>query len=242
MFLKRYPSVVFLTVKTDLDEQIENRMFLLSATVNQKKLMDSLDLQSEKAISPDGFMSDVQNNVKRRNLMARIRMPKTKEIQFVKFRREDVVKITKRFREEHPRLKPRSQRDYPRCLALIQAHALLNYDNRTLRNQSIYVNDTDIEASLELYKEIAKPNEVGIEPGLYGLATEVLKPVLEGAGDEGIALMRFRALWSEYSGGHLSDRTLARKFEQLELTELIERGKDAQDKRSTKIYASASRC
>ncbi len=237
VFLRGFPSVVFLTVKTDLDEQVKNRMFLLSATVNQQKLTGSLDLISEKTASPDGFNDRVKSNKKKRNLMARIRMLKGKEILYIKFKRDDIKRTQKMFQEEHPVLKPRSMRDYPRLLALIKGHALLNWSNRTLRNQSIYVNDADIKAGLDLYREIAEANELGLEPELYNFAVDVLEPRLKEAEEEGITLVQFRTLWSEYSGGYLSDRMLARKLEMLEMVGLVERGKDEQDKRLTKLYA-----
>ena len=64
---------------------------------------------------------------------------------------------------------PRHQRDISRLLALVKAHALLNFNHRERRGDDIVAEDEDVDAGFKLYKEISEANELGLSPELYDI-------------------------------------------------------------------------
>lgn len=234
VFIRGYPTVVFLTVKTDLDEQVRNRMILLSASVSKEKIEDALSLINERA-SDEEFDSVLESDDRRIELRYRILGIKHSGIGHVYFKRGDIDQVKERFLKKHKVRIPRHMRDYPRLLSLIKAHALLNYSHRERKGSSIYVNETDIREGEVLYDKIAVANELGIEPELYEFVRDILNPALDKVSGDGLSITEFRKLWYGYAGSQLSEYSLKRKLEMLETVGEVEIRKDG---RYNRIYST----
>lgn len=255
IFLRGYPSVIFLTVKTELNEQIKNRMFLLSAETSQTKISEGIDLIARRRYD-ETFLTFLEEHPGRIALKERILALKHAGIEGTRWKREDLEGVRDQYKIQHNSLKPRDSRDFPRLLTIIESLTLLNFSTREKNvNNEVIVQQSDIDAGKGLYDMIAPPNELGIEPELYYFWKERLQSALDDAfrvivnkiNDRdiesieyiGIDKAEFRTLWYGYTGSHLSDRQLDRKLEQLEMLRFIVRGTDKDDKRKTKLYAPA---
>jgi len=68
---------------------------------------------------------------------------------------------------KHEKLKPRHQRDISRLLAMIKAHALLNFDHREKISENIKVVQEDVNAGFKLYESVSEANELGLSPEIF---------------------------------------------------------------------------
>ena len=83
---------------------------------------------------------------------------------------ENWKELCEQFLKSHDNLIPRYQRDFPRLIALIKSHALLNWAQRdAFPDKRIKANSNDVEVGFKLYNWIAKPNELGLSPQVYTL-------------------------------------------------------------------------
>lgn len=176
--LRGYPSVIFCTVKLDPDEQEKTRLFLLSPEIDEAKLKESIELLAQKRCNPEMFTKVLESNLRRKLLKERIQAIRNSNIQRIIIPNSD--KVTTRFYAKHKQLKPRDQRDFPRIISLIKAHALLNCFNRKkIDNETIEAKQDDIEAGFALYEEIAEPNELGLPPYALDIYKKVFIPLFE---------------------------------------------------------------
>jgi hypothetical protein len=155
---------------------------MLSPETNADKLEASLRLLIAKVGDREAFRHWVDEHPQRRWLKARvadIQASHVKEIVVA-----DQENIYKRFRDSHPRLAPRHQRDLPRIIGLVKAHALLNWRHRERpREQTIIANQEDVDAGFWLYNQISEANELGLPPQLYEIHKSVITPLLETDSD-----------------------------------------------------------
>jgi len=107
---------------------------MLSPETREEKLEESLRLAVARTGDRQGFRGWAESHPRRRWLKARVEAIQAANINQVVI--EDQEGLYKRFRESHPRLAPRHQRDLPRILSLIKAHALLNCFNKERRDNS----------------------------------------------------------------------------------------------------------
>jgi hypothetical protein len=176
--LRGYPSVIFCTVKLDPDEQEKTRLFLLSPEIDENKLKESIELLALKRCNSQMFTKVLETNVRRKLLKERIQAIRNSSIRHIVIpKHEDVIN---RFKAKHKQLKPRVQRDFPRIISLIKAHALLNCFNRNkVENETIEANEADVEAGFALYEEIAEPNELGLPPYALEIFKKVFVPLFK---------------------------------------------------------------
>jgi hypothetical protein len=173
-----YPTVFFCAAKLSLDEQERTRVFILSPQTSQDKLEESVRLRITKDGNREAFKDWIALHPRRRWLKARIEAIRAAKIDQVIIEEQDLVYA--KFMETHKRLAPRHQRDVGRILALIKAHALLNFWDRERRGEhTIVATNGDIEAGFGLYSEIAKANELGLAPQLYEIYDTVIRPHLD---------------------------------------------------------------
>jgi len=201
-----FPSVWFLTTHFSPDEQERSRMVMLSAEITQEKIKASLDMVSKKLADRDAFQDNVDSNEKRNELKARIRAIKEAGIEEVIIADEDREKIIKAFKKEHSHLAPRQQRDFPRLVAFIKGHALLNLFNREREDNRIWANETDIKAGKKLYAEIAESNELGLPPVIYGVWKDIIKPTFdmgEGIRIDAVAVKYYKEYRERIGGKRL---------------------------------------
>ncbi len=229
-----FPSVWFLTTHFSPDEQERSRMMMLSAEITQEKLKDSLDMVSKKLADRDAFQNNLEINEKRNELKARIRAIKEAGIEQIIIAEDDREEIITTFKTEHPFLAPRLQRDFPRLIALIKGHALLNLFTREREGNRIWVNKTDVKAGKELYAEIAESNELGLPPVIYGVWMEIIKVSFdkgEGIRTAAVAANYYR-LYRERIGGKRLDSMIDILIE----VGLVVRITDPDDKRRVLLW------
>jgi len=224
-----YPTVIFCSSKFTLDEQEKTRLFVLSPETSSEKLEESLRLIVARVGDREGFRRWVDSHPRRRWLKARIQAIRDANIKHVIIEGQEYV--YKRFRSLHERLAPRHQRDLPRIMALIKAHALFNIPHREGRGQeTIVATDEDIEAGFDLYSLIAKPNELGISPQVYEIYKEVIEPLLKKEGS--VSRQRILGAYYEYHGRLLAEDRLRREIlPSLESAGLIVQIPDPTDRR-----------
>jgi len=204
-----YPTVVFCTAGLSLDDQETTRAFLLSPESSSDKLDETCRQILAEHGDREGFRMWVESHPKRRRLKARIAALQAADIDQVII--EGHEEIYNRFRSIHPRLAPRHQRDLPRLLALIKAHALLNFAHRERREQNTIVATVeDVDAGFNLYSTIAKANDLGLSPQILEIYESVIRPLTQREG----MVSRQRILWAynRHYGRRLSEDRLRREI------------------------------
>ncbi len=235
VILEGYPTVVFCAARLSLDEQERTRVFILSPETGPEKLEESLLLTATKVGNRRAFAEWVEKHPRRRWLKSRIADIRGASIKDVVI--GDPAAVYERFREAHRHLAPRHQRDLPRILSLIKAHALLNHRQREPRDDAtIAATREDEEAGFWLYSLIAKPNELGLSPQVYEIYEAVIKPHLDPGG-----LLRkedIHGLYFKAYGRHLAWQRLEREIlPALEASGLISLQPDPDDRRRTVVYS-----
>jgi hypothetical protein len=224
-----YPTIIFCAAKLSLDDQERTRVFILSPETSTEKLEESLRLAVARVGDRDAFKQWLESNPLRLWLKARVAAVQSARIQDVIL--PDQENIYKRFLDSHSRLAPRHQRDLPRILALIKAHALLNCWHREHPRPSVIVaNQDDVEAGFWLYGLVAKPNELGLSPQVYEIYESVIKPLVEKDGM--VERQAILAKYYERYGRFLAEEKLRREIlPALEASGLVMQAPDPDDKR-----------
>lgn len=173
-----YPTMIFLSTSFTKDQQDRTRLWLLSAEITQEKLKTVIKLQGEELRDRQAYREKLDLNKERENLKMRVLSVKHSGITDVLIDKTDMDGIVNRFIETHPKLIPRLTRDFPRLIALVKAHALLNHVNRVREGDRIHAEQEDITAAEEIYKEVAAPNELGIPPEVYKFYKDKIEPAL----------------------------------------------------------------
>jgi hypothetical protein len=228
-----YPCVIFCSAKLDADEQERTRMILLSPSVDEEKLRESLMLTSLKNSDPDKYCELVENDPSRKWLINRIKTIRQSGIKEVRIPNYQTL-VHKRFLEEHLHLKARHQRDLPRIINLIKSHALLNCFNRQRQGDTIEAAEQDINAGFDLYKEISEANEAGLSPYIYKIYMEVIKPHLDE--EDGLDKKQIQKEYYRVFHKTISPSALNDIFSHLEAANLIELQQDPVDKRRTLVF------
>jgi len=233
-----FPTFMFCSAKMSLEEQELTRCFILSPETSQEKLDESLRLLAARIGNREAFRQWVEAHPERRLLKNRISALRGQMIQEVIIQDEEGT--YKRFLGKHPRLAPRHQRDYPRILSLIKAHALLNFAHREKpegNDRTIIANKQDEEAAFKLYTMIAESNELGLAPEIYEIYTQVLKPLLKE--QQLVTRQQFLNRYYQHYGRFLSEQRLRKEIlPPLEAKGLILQEPDPSDKRRMLISLS----
>jgi len=224
-----YPTIIFCAARLSLDDQERTRVFILSPETSAEKLEESLRLAVVRVGDREVFRQWLESHPRRRWLKARVAAIQNAHIQDVVL--PDQERIYERFLGSHSRLAPRHQRDLPRILALIKAHAMLNCWHREHpRPDAILANHDDIEAGFWLYSLVAKPNELGLSPQVYEIYESVIKPLL--AQDGMVDRQTILAGYYQQYGRFLSEEKLRREIlPALEASGLVMQAADPDDKR-----------
>jgi len=230
-----FPSVWFLTTHFSPDEQERSRMVMLSAEITQEKIKASLDMVSKRLADRDAFRNNIDSNEKRNELKARIRAIKEAGIEEIIITEEDREKVITAFKAEHPYLAPRQQRDFPRLLAIIKGHALLNLFNRKREGNRIWVNETDIKAGKTLYAEIAESNELGLPPVIYGVWQDIIKSAFDMG--EGIRIDAVAANYYKNYRERIGGKRLESMIDILIEVGLVVRISDPDDRRRVLLWS-----
>jgi len=233
-----YPTFMFCSAKMFLEEQELTRCFILSPETTHEKLDESLRLLAAKVGDREAYRAWVENHPLRKLLKDRISALKSQMIHEVRV--EDQEGVCRRFLEKHPRLAPRHQRDFPRILALIKGHALLNFAHRAKSegsDRTIVATKEDEEAAFKLYGMIAESNELGLAPEVYEVYTKVLRPLLRER--QLVTRQQFLNRYYKFYGRLLSERRLSREvLPSLEAKGLVTQEPDPSDRRKMLLSLS----
>jgi hypothetical protein len=250
VIIKGPPSVFFCTTKLDPDEQERTRMLLLSPETGQDKLRESLELAALKRGNHEAYRKQITEDPKRLWLSNRIYWIRRWGIREVILSDDSIKRVLERFKREHPYLQPRHQRDFPRIFSLIKAHAILNCFNREKvdgDDTTIMATEADIEAGFKLYKEIERPNELGLSPYIHDIYQDVIQPLLrkltrdsEGEAITGVAKEVIIKRHYEIRHKPLSPEMLKSVLLQLESVGLVKQEPDPNDRRKTLVYPTPS--
>ena len=232
VIIKGFPTVIFCTANFQLDDQEKTRLLLLSPEVSQEKLREAIFLKIQKDSDREEFKRRVLEDPKRKILFSRVYAIKRANVKHVKIPEELQAIIYKRFLSDHKVLLPRHQRDIGRLLALIKAHALLNYMHREqVRNPdgslTIIANMEDFTEGYRLYREIAEANELGLSPELYSIYTAV-KPNIP---EEGLTVADFQKQYYKAFHKPISTKRAREILEILTSIGLLAEDVDPQDRR-----------
>lgn len=235
-----YPTVHFNSVRFSLDEQERTRLWLTSPEITQEKFKDTLKQQSVSLANRDAFKEELRRNEKRRLLQIRVRLIKESPVKEVIIKPEAADAIYMNFLEEHPTLTPRHQRDFPRLIAMIKAHALFNQWTRehSESGTTIYANSTDIEEGPKLCKDLIESNELGLPPHVYRYYEEMLRPELN-ANPYGLHKTDLSRLYFEFYNTRIGKKPLENMIDLLLETGLMIEDIDPDDKRRKKLYPPA---
>lgn len=177
--IRGFPSVVFCSAYTRLNEQEVTRCLLLSPEVSDEKLEAGVELTGERVADPEAYKLKVEADEARQKLKQRVKYIKNLRINSVIIR--DPRKVLAKFRELNPRLAPRSQRDIAHLSSLIKAVAMLNAPLRMDASGNIVANDNDIEEGFKLWKSICKTQMIGVPPATYSFYEKFIIPAYEAS-------------------------------------------------------------
>ena len=228
-----FPTVVFLSVNTSLDGQEKTRNFLLSPEVSQNKLKASILQASNTLANREAFRERVNQDRNRLKLMARVQDIKDADIQQIIINPEDMAYITRKFLDSHKPLEPRHQRDFPRLIAMIKGHALLNLFNRIRNPGIVWANRHDCDEGYNLYDSVSMANERGLPPYIYDFWDKSLKGCLT---EEGLSRKEVSALYRGYYHTRIGKNSFKRLIDSLCEAGFVFEDKDPMDKRFIRIY------
>jgi len=226
-----YPTVVFCSANFSLDEQERTRFWILSPDMSQEKLKESLRLQSEKLSNEPEFNSQIEADPDRLRLMWRIKLIKSANIKGViipKALSDDLYAEFVKGRD----LNPRDQRDFPRLLTLVKAHALFQMFEREKTPEGyIVAQEEDIQEARRLLNGVLEANRMGLPPYVFKFYNECLRSI-EG----GISREEFGRLYYNMFKERLGDKAKKRLIELLSEAGLVEERPDPADKRKLLLY------
>lgn len=228
-----YPTVIFLSVNTSLDAQERTRNLLLSAEVSQPKIRDSITQTAERLSDRKAFNANLEENSDRFDLKYLVQRIKECDIEEVLITVEDRDYITDMFLSEHSHLEPRHMRDFPRLIACIKGHALLNLFNRQRTKKKVWGTRHDCEEGYQLYREVGEANEQDIPPHIYKFWIEELSIILTS---QGLTRKEVTNSYRDFYKTRIGSKALKRLIETLGEAGLVYEDKDPNDKRYVLIY------
>jgi len=229
-----FPSLIFCAAKLSLEDQERTRSFVLSPETTSTKLEESLRLLMAKVGNREAFKQWLESHPRRRWLKARIEMIRQAGIEEVIV--PDQEQIYRRFLGSREHLAPRHQRDLPKILALIKAHALLNWAHRKHQGSStIEADREDIEAGFWLYGLVAEANELGLSPQVYEMYRDIIKPNLSLT--DPLRKERIAGLYFKIHGRRLGCKQLEKGIlPALEASGVVSLQPDPSDRRRIVVY------
>jgi hypothetical protein len=172
-----YPSVIFCSASTRIDEQEATRFILLSPETSQEKISHSIQSSLDIATNPESFYQKIEDNELRKKIVDRICMIKGLNIQNILIPEENNIK--ERFTDIVGKYKPRNQRDIKHIINIAKAVALLNPFDKMLSDDSILANKEDIEVAFDLWGAIGKSQQLNLPPYILEIYYEdILKPYI----------------------------------------------------------------
>lgn len=229
-----FPTVVFCSASFSLNEQERTRFWILSPDMGQDKLKDSLKLQVQRLSDKEKFEAGLCANEKRALLMQRIRAIKESNVNQIIIPQALADNLLTWFTGGRD-LSARDQRDFPRLIDLVKAHALFQMFQRERApgSCSVIANQEDVDAAKNLLDKVLKANRLGLPPYVHEFYLESLKPSI---GKNGITREQFSKLYFEQFKERLGEKARKQLIDLLAEAGFVEEKTDPKDKRRMKIY------
>lgn len=233
-----YPTTISSSVSHLLDEQEQTRHIQISPEVSQDKFLATIKQQSVALSDKDKYKLELEQHRGFEILTERVLMIKKGMVRDVIIREELRENIYTRFIENNPILRPRHQRDFPRLISFIKAHALFNQWTREHipDGTKIYANDTDIDEAFAILEPLLESNELGIPPHEYKFFIGALEPALTES-ENGLHRNDVSALYFEHYKTRIGQKRRDNMIKLFLETGLVEEATDPDDKRSKRIYS-----
>jgi len=202
--------------------------------MSQDKLKDSLELQVLRLSDKDKFETELSINEKRTLLMRRIQAIKASNVHQIIIPKELASSLLEWFTKGRA-LSSRDQRDFPRLIDLVKAHALFQMFQR-VKGQgscSVIASQEDVDAAKKLLNKVLEANRLGLPPYVYKFYFEGLEPSIKG---EGMDRETFSKLYFGQFKERLGEKARKLLIDLLKDAGLIEETPDPLDKRKMKIY------
>lgn len=183
--LRGFPSVIFCSAYTKLDEQEATRCLLLSPEISSEKVTAGVELTSQRLADPETYKAKLAISPTRQSLMRRVRYIKSLKINSVIIKNSD--EVLNRFKKltSSKAMQPRCQRDIAHVYSLIKAAAMLNAKNRIDEAGNVIVQQQDIDAGFKLWEMIGKTQALGVPPAVYDFYSNFILPAYRQIMSEG---------------------------------------------------------
>lgn len=235
VLISGYCTVIFCTAKFTMGQQERTRLLLLSPETNPEKIKDAILLKIMKESNREAFKEYMESDPQRLWLKDRVKAIRDHNVKNIIIPEEIHNQIAERFFEKHESLIPRHQRDISRLMALIKSHALLNCFTRDHPiEQTILVNQTDMEEGFRLYEQFSTANELGLPPEAYNIF-EKLKDHIP---DDGVTKREFSALYYNEFRRTVGKKRLDQILDLLLTVGLFTEEQDKEDKRQKKYLVT----
>lgn len=177
VILKGFPTTIFCSANTKMDEQEKTRSLLLSPEITEEKIRQSINRTIEEARNPGAYQKMVDNNPERQQLTNRIKAIKELKIKGILV--PDDCDISYDFDKFAPHLKPRHSRDIGHILSIIAGIAMLNAWDRNYDEMEKYICATkdDKEEAFKLWASIHRTQDMGISPYVFNFFQEYIFPL-----------------------------------------------------------------
>jgi len=202
--------------------------------MSQDKLKDSLELQARRLSDKEKFETELNIDGKRTLLMQRIQAIKASNITQVIIPKDLADTLLKWFTDGRD-LSSRDQRDFPRLIDLVKAHALFQMFQRekTPGSCSVIANKEDVAAAQGLLNKVLEANRLGLPPYVHKFYFESLEPSIT---ENGITRGEFSKSYFTQFKERLGEKARKQLIDLLSDAGLLEETQDPEDKRKMKIY------
>lgn len=164
VIMKGFPSVVFCSANTRLNEQEATRALLLSPESSEAKIRTSAELAILRKANPEAYAAKLAQNTEREALKEKVKQIRGLRVGSVLI--PDPSSIAKRFIGSKGRLTPKDMREATFLTSLIKATALLNAQNRLDEHNNVVATESDVEAGFKLWNAISETQGSGIVPAV----------------------------------------------------------------------------
>lgn len=237
IIIKGFPSVIYCTANSKIDEQEITRCFILSPEITREKIKQGISQAIEFESLGRNHRDEVYRDVEYQELKQRI-----KGIQAI-FTNNVVIRDYSILEAEFNKkgnLESRDMRSAKRLVSLIKAMALLNFWFREIDKdtRTIYANEDDIKSGLELWSFVSETQNIGISPFAFDIFNKVIKPL---SNSDGIERREIINKYYEVFNRSISLYTLRNEIlPQLISSGLIYEEDDTKDRRKQLVFISES--
>lgn len=231
VIIKGFPSVIYATANTFIDQQESTRSFLLTPTDTYQKIDEGLNLEVEKASNEALFWQNIEDNPDRKMIKERTFKIRDFKCQRIEIPNQIGEKLLNWFKEKNKIKSPKTFRDHIRVEQLVKMWALLNFANRQKQPDSnvIIANENDLKAAILLYEPILESQKLGLSPESYSIYKMVEQQL-----DFGLTIKDIHLIYYQNKQRPISDKRLRGILLNLREAGLVREEKDG---RVLKYYA-----